>query len=235
MHPGDGRVVSNFIMQALNGAPITIYGDGRQTRSFCYVDDMIDALLLLMDSSPSFVGPVNLGNPQECTIADLAALVVELTGSASTIVHGPRPQDDPMRRMPDIALAGRALGWSPQIALDEGLARDDRLFQRLAGTNSEPVRPRLVTAFAGRPRPFRRVPWPGESASSCRFEMPDPISKTACAASSARPSRISTLSSATTVRSTARPRLCAGGPGATRESGCSWASGHSARPEARTG
>jgi UDP-glucuronate decarboxylase len=147
MHPGDGRVVSNLIMQALNEAPITIYGDGRQTRSFCYVDDMIDALLLLMDSSPSFVGPVNLGNPQECTIADLAALVVELTGSASTIVHGPRPQDDPMRRMPDIALAGRALGWSPQIALDEGLARTIAYFNRLAGTNSEPVRPRLVTAL----------------------------------------------------------------------------------------
>ena len=112
MHPADGRVVSNFIMQALNGEPITIYGDGRQTRSFCYVDDLIDALLLLMDSPANVPGPVNLGNPCECTIGDLASLVVDLTGSASMIVYGPRPQDDPMQRMPDIALAGKVLGWS---------------------------------------------------------------------------------------------------------------------------
>ena len=147
MHPGDGRVVSNIIMQALREEPITIYGDGRQTRSFCYVDDMIDALLLLMDSSPSVAGPMNLGNPQECTIADLAALVVELTGSASTIVHGPRPQDDPMQRMPDIALAERTLGWSPQIDLDEGLFRTITYFRRLAEAGSEALRPRLVTAL----------------------------------------------------------------------------------------
>jgi UDP-glucuronate decarboxylase len=108
---------------------------------------MIDALLLMMESSPSVTGPMNLGNPQECTIADLAALVVELTGSASKIVHGPRPQDDPMRRMPDIALAERALGWSPQIARDEGLIRTIAYFRRFAEADSEPLRPRLVTAL----------------------------------------------------------------------------------------
>ena len=147
MHPGDGRVVSNVIMQALKEEPITIYGDGGQTRSFCYVDDMIDALMRLMDSPPGVVGPMNLGNPQECTIADLAAFVVELTGSGSPIVHGPRPQDDPMRRMPDITLAEHVLGWSPQIGLDEGLVRTIAYFRRLAEVHAEPLRPRLVTAL----------------------------------------------------------------------------------------
>lgn len=123
MRPDDGRVVSNFIMLALRGEPITIYGDGRQTRSFCFVDDMVRGLLTLMDSDPSFTGPVNLGNTGEFTMLELAQLVVEITGSNSPIVHEPLPQDDPARRRPDIALAKEALGWEPTTALAEGLAR----------------------------------------------------------------------------------------------------------------
>lgn len=123
MRPDDGRVVSNFIMLALRGEPITIYGDGRQTRSFCFVDDMVNGLLTLMDSDPSFTGPVNLGNTGEFTMLELAELVVELTGSSSPIVHEPLPQDDPTRRRPDISLAKDALGWEPVTALAEGLTR----------------------------------------------------------------------------------------------------------------
>ncbi|WP_029896924.1 UDP-glucuronic acid decarboxylase family protein [Desulfohalovibrio reitneri] len=121
MHPADGRVVSNFIIQALRDRPITVYGDGSQTRSFCYVDDMVEAFLLLMDSPDGFIGPVNLGNPGEFTIRELAETVVELTGSASKIEHRPLPQDDPKQRQPDIALAGRELDWQPATSLREGL------------------------------------------------------------------------------------------------------------------
>ncbi|GGB38117.1 NAD-dependent dehydratase [Flexivirga endophytica] len=123
MRPDDGRVVSNFIMLALRGEPITIYGDGLQTRSFCYVDDMIDGLLTLIDSDPSFTGPVNLGNTGEFTMLELAELVVKLTGSTSPIEHRPLPQDDPTRRRPDITLAKEALGWEPVTPLEEGLRR----------------------------------------------------------------------------------------------------------------
>jgi UDP-glucuronate decarboxylase len=121
MHPGDGRVVSNFIVQALKGEPITIYGDGYQTRSFCYVDDLIDGLVRLMQTPPSFSGPVNLGNPDEFTMRELAELVLSETGSASPIVTQPLPQDDPRQRRPDISVAKKHLGWQPQVSLREGL------------------------------------------------------------------------------------------------------------------
>ncbi|MEW5948506.1 MAG: UDP-glucuronic acid decarboxylase family protein [Thermodesulfobacteriota bacterium] len=121
MHPNDGRVVSNFIVQALRGKPITVYGDGKQTRSFCYVDDMIEAFIRLMDSPDGFTGPVNLGNPGEFTILELAEKIIVLTNSRSKIVFKPLPQDDPIQRQPDITLAGEKLGWEPKIGLEEGL------------------------------------------------------------------------------------------------------------------
>nr|WP_221185517.1 UDP-glucuronic acid decarboxylase family protein [Flexivirga oryzae] len=123
MRPDDGRVVSNFIVLALRGEPITIYGDGLQTRSFCYVDDLVGGLLTLMDSDPSFTGPVNLGNTGEFTMLELAEKIVQLTGSNSPIVHKPLPEDDPTRRRPDISLARSELGWEPKTALEEGLGR----------------------------------------------------------------------------------------------------------------
>jgi UDP-glucuronate decarboxylase len=124
MHPYDGRVVSNFIRQAISGQNITLYGDGAQTRSFCYVDDLIDALLKMMEAPDDFTGPVNIGNPDEFTIRELAELVIELTGSKSRVVQDrPQPQDDPVQRQPDIALAQTRLGWQPTIPLREGLKR----------------------------------------------------------------------------------------------------------------
>ncbi|BAK66270.1 dTDP-glucose 4,6-dehydratase [Sphingobium sp. SYK-6] len=123
MHPNDGRVVSNFIVQALRGQDITIYGDGTQTRSFCYVDDLVEGFLRLMDSPEGFTGPVNLGNPGEFTMIELAEKVIALTNSRSTLSFHPLPQDDPTQRCPDIGLARRALQWEPGVPLDEGLAR----------------------------------------------------------------------------------------------------------------
>jgi UDP-glucuronate decarboxylase len=123
MHPHDGRVVSNFIVSALTGTPLTIYGEGQQTRSFCYVDDLVDGLITMMSSSDEVVGPINLGNPGEFTIAELAAKVLSLTGSTVPVEYLPLPQDDPVRRQPDIARAIRELGWRPTIDLDEGLVR----------------------------------------------------------------------------------------------------------------
>ena len=131
MHPNDGRVVSNFIMQALRGEPITIYGDGAQTRSFCYVDDLIDGIVTFMETPPDFPGPVNIGNPHEFTIAALAAKVIDLTGSPSKIVARPLPQDDPMQRCPDIRLAQERLQWEPRVGLDEGLRRTIAYFEGL--------------------------------------------------------------------------------------------------------
>jgi UDP-glucuronate decarboxylase len=122
MHPADGRVVSNFIMQALKGEPITIYGEGQQTRSFCYVDDLVDGLIRLMDTGPQVTGPINLGNPSEFTIRQLAELVLEMTGSKSELVFRPLPEDDPRQRQPDIGLAKSVLGWAPKLTLAEGLA-----------------------------------------------------------------------------------------------------------------
>ena len=128
MHPNDGRVVSNFIMQALRNEPITLYGDGSQTRSFCYVDDLIRGLIALMNTAAVVTGPINLGNPNEFTIAELASLVIALTGSRSTLVRRPLPSDDPRQRCPDIAQAGATLDWVPQVQLREGLARTIEYF-----------------------------------------------------------------------------------------------------------
>jgi UDP-glucuronate decarboxylase len=131
MHPNDGRVVSNFIMQALRNKPITIYGDGNQSRSFCYVDDMIEAFLLLMDTRDDFTGPVNIGNPKEFTIKELAEKVIQLTGSDSKLEYKPLPSDDPTQRQPDITLARDKLGWEPKIQLEEGLQRTIPYFEQL--------------------------------------------------------------------------------------------------------
>jgi len=128
MRPDDGRVVSNFIIQAMRGEPLTIYGDGTQTRSFTYVDDEVRGFLALLDSD--YVGPVNIGNPDECTVLELAKTVLELTGSTSTIEHHPLPVDDPTQRRPDITLARSVLGWEPGIALRDGLARTIDWFRR---------------------------------------------------------------------------------------------------------
>ncbi len=131
MHPSDGRVVSNFIVQALQGDDLTLFGDGSQTRSFCYVDDLIDAFVKLMGTPQEFIGPVNLGNPGEFTVRQLAELVIELTGSASQLVFHPLPQDDPTQRRPDISLAQQALQWQPQVALRDGLIRTIAYFDQL--------------------------------------------------------------------------------------------------------
>ncbi|MGQ0456078.1 MAG: UDP-glucuronic acid decarboxylase family protein [Hyphomicrobium sp.] len=131
MHPNDGRVVSNFIVQALKGNAITIFGDGEQTRSFCYVDDLIEGFRRLMDSPSNVTGPVNLGNPSEFTIKELAEIVIELTGSRSKLEFRPLPADDPKQRQPDIALAGQLLDWRPTVALREGLRESIAYFDRL--------------------------------------------------------------------------------------------------------
>lgn len=131
MHPNDGRVVSNFIVQALKGEDITIYGDGNQTRSFQYVDDLIEGFVRLMDTREEFIGPVNLGNPGEFTILELAEKVLELTGSQSKLVFRPLPEDDPMQRQPDITLAKKELGWEPKIPLEKGLVKTISYFDQL--------------------------------------------------------------------------------------------------------
>jgi UDP-glucuronate decarboxylase len=130
MHPQDGRVVSNFIVQALQDKPITIYGDGSQTRSFCYVDDLIEGFIRLMDAPDTVTGPINIGNPGEFTIRQLAEIVIEMTGSRSEIVWMPLPQDDPTQRRPDISKAQELLGWEPTIPLREGLARTIAYFEK---------------------------------------------------------------------------------------------------------
>lgn len=131
MHPNDGRVVSNFIVQALKNEPITVYGNGKQTRSFCYVNNMIDAFVRLMNTPDDFSGPVNLGNPGEFTIHELAEQVIALTGSRSEIVLKPLPSDDPMQRCPDITLAKDKLGWKPKTQLEQGLVGTISYFEEL--------------------------------------------------------------------------------------------------------
>jgi UDP-glucuronate decarboxylase len=133
MHPNDGRVVSNFIVQALRGEDVTIYGDGSQTRSFCYVDDLIEVMLRMMDSERGFFGPVNVGNPREFTMLELAEKVLRLTGSKSRLVHKPLPADDPKQRRPDISLARAKLDWEPKVALEEGLVETIAYFRKLLG------------------------------------------------------------------------------------------------------
>ena len=131
MHPNDGRVVSNFIVQALKGEDITIYGDGQQTRSFCYVDDLIEAKVRMMDSDADFVGPVNIGNPHEHTIRELAEKVIAMVGGKSKLIFKPLPQDDPRQRQPDIALAKEKLGWEPKVHIDDGLRETIAYFRQL--------------------------------------------------------------------------------------------------------
>jgi UDP-glucuronate decarboxylase len=143
MHPNDGRVVSNFIVQALLDRDITVYGDGSQTRSFCYVDDLIDGLIRLMASPASVTGPVNIGNPNEFAIRELASQVIDLTGSRSKVVHRPMPQDDPRQRRPDISKAHEVLNWVPQTTLKNGLMRTIAYFQELLKDNA--VRDMLVS------------------------------------------------------------------------------------------
>lgn len=144
MHPNDGRVVSNFIVQALLGRNITVYGEGLQTRSFCYVDDLIEGFVRMMASPDSVTGPINIGNPNEFTILDLASQVIDLTGSSSRIVHRPKPQDDPRQRRPNISKANDELSWAPRIELKNGLMRTISYFQELLKDNS--VRSRLTEA-----------------------------------------------------------------------------------------
>ena len=141
MHPFDGRVVSNFIRQALQGEDITVFGDGEQTRSFCYRDDLIDGMIRMMNGDDAFIGPVNLGNPDEFTILELAELVLELTGSKSKIVRGPLPPDDPTRRRPDITLAMRHLDWKPTVLLRDGLARTIDWFRSVDLSQYRPPTP----------------------------------------------------------------------------------------------
>jgi UDP-glucuronate decarboxylase len=138
MHPNDGRVVSNFIVQALRNQPITIYGDGTQTRSFCYVDDLIEGLVRLMNSPANIYGPMNLGNPVEFTMIELAKLVCDLIGSRSPIHMMPLPEDDPRQRQPDISLARRALSWEPHMALRDGLEKTIKYFEGVIATIADP-------------------------------------------------------------------------------------------------
>jgi UDP-glucuronate decarboxylase len=138
MYPNDGRVVSNFVVQALRNKDITVYGDGEQTRSFCYVDDLVDGLIRLMETADDVVGPINLGNPAEFTIRQLAELVIDLAGSTSKIVHRPLPADDPKRRQPDISEAQELLDWRPTVPLRDGLARTIAYFEQVLGV--APVR-----------------------------------------------------------------------------------------------
>ena len=146
MHPNDGRVVSNFIIQALQGNPITIYGDGSQTRSFCFVDDLVEGLIRLMASPKHLTGPVNLGNQGEFTMLQLAELVIEMTASRSKLVYQPLPMDDPKQRQPDITIAQRDLDWSPQVALREGLRQTISYFDTMlsGGSNRDVLRPALL-------------------------------------------------------------------------------------------
>jgi UDP-glucuronate decarboxylase len=140
MHPYDGRVVSNFIRQALEGEPLTLFGDGEQTRSFCFRDDLVDGMIRMMNAD-DFVGPVNIGNPDEFTVRELAELVLELTGSASPIVHRPLPTDDPVRRRPDIRLAQQRLQWQPQTALRDGLRQTIEWFRSIRMSDYRPPTP----------------------------------------------------------------------------------------------
>jgi UDP-glucuronate decarboxylase len=150
MHPYDGRVVSNFICQALRGEPLTIYGDGSQSRSFCYVDDMIRGFRLMMDTPDAEVGPVNLGNPDEFTVRQLATMVAEATGTKVNVDTRRLPQDDPTRRRPDISLAGRMLGWSPKVPLKEGIARTVEWFRSIDLGEYSPPSPNVLQPEAQR-------------------------------------------------------------------------------------
>ena len=144
MHPNDGRVVSNFIVQALKGDPITLYGNGSQTRAFCYVDDLMEGWIRLMAAPDDVTGPINIGNPVETTVAQLAHMIIDLTGSRSKIEHRPLPVDDPTQRCPDISRAKSLLGWEPKVPLETGLKKTIEYFDRLLGSNAAPVEARPV-------------------------------------------------------------------------------------------
>jgi UDP-glucuronate decarboxylase len=146
MHPNDGRVVSNFIVQALLGRDITVYGDGSQTRSFCYVDDLIEGLVRLMATRAEVTGPMNIGNPAEFSMLELATMVIDLTGSHSRIVHRPRPEDDPEQRRPDISRAHDLFDWKPRTMLKDGLARTIAYFDQLL--SDQKLRTQLMTPSA---------------------------------------------------------------------------------------
>jgi len=148
MHPRDGRVVSNFIVQALRGEPITIYGDGMQTRSFCFVDDLVEGLHRFMEAEPGEPGPVNIGNPVEFTVRELAQMVIRLTGSSSRLVNAPLPADDPMQRRPDVGRAARMFGWAPQVMLEDGLRRTIEYFDGLLAAGELPA-PQRIARRAG--------------------------------------------------------------------------------------
>jgi len=137
MHPNDGRVVSNFIVQALRGEDITLYGDGMQTRAFCYVDDLIEGFIRLMATGPEVTGPINIGNPHEIPVRELAERVIALTGARSKIVHRPLPQDDPLQRCPDISMARSVLGWEPKVDLETGLTRATAYFRQLLADSGQ--------------------------------------------------------------------------------------------------
>jgi UDP-glucuronate decarboxylase len=144
MHPNDGRVVSNFIVQALLGRDITVYGEGLQTRSFCYVDDLIDGLVRLMATPANVTGPVNIGNPTEFKVIELAQMTLDLIGSRSRIIHRPLPENDPKQRQPDISRANDLLGWKPHVQLKEGLTKTIAYFERLLADQG--LRAQLVDA-----------------------------------------------------------------------------------------
>ena len=155
MHPNDGRVVSNFVVQALKGEPITIYGDGQQTRSFCYADDLVEGFVRLMDTPDEVTGPMNLGNPGEFTIRELAEKVIELTGSKSKMVRKPLPADDPMQRKPDISFARKTIGWEPRIQLEAGLRRTIAYFEQLLRAELPARRAVRAKKASGRAAPRR--------------------------------------------------------------------------------
>jgi UDP-glucuronate decarboxylase len=137
MHPNDGRVVSNFILQALRNEDITLYGDGNQTRAFCFVDDLVEGFVRLMATGPNITGPINIGNPHEIPVRELAERIIRLTGASSSIVHRPLPEDDPLQRCPDITMAQNVLGWQPTVELDAGLARTVAYFKQMLGESKE--------------------------------------------------------------------------------------------------
>ena len=147
MHPNDGRVVSNFIVQALQNENITIYGDGSQTRSFCYVDNLIDGLIKLMESSDDFTGPVNIGNPNEFTIKELAEKIIEMTQSTSKLIYKSLPENDPVRRQPDITLAKKILGWEPTVELEEGLTHTINYFSDIPSSQDLDTKPERIEKY----------------------------------------------------------------------------------------
>jgi UDP-glucuronate decarboxylase len=190
MHRNDGRVVSNFIVQALTGEPITIYGEGNQTRAFCYVDDLIDALLRLMASPSGVIGPINLGNPAEFTIAELARKVVDLTGSRSKLVYKPLPVDDPMQRRPDIRQAEAMLGWRPRTDLDAGLRKTIQYFDALLASEAAATKPDNLTLqaiLAVDDEPMTPSPMIARRAQSASASIHESVSATAVAGSASVP------------------------------------------------